>query len=82
MRERRCISRLTGIWQVFESADLFLEGRQIPFHHYPHFPQINPEIVMDQYMTHSDDLRPGKLRVSRTKYRSELAGSFPDYLNV
>jgi len=65
-----------------QAADLFLEGRQIPLYRGPDFCQINAEIIMDQHMTHFDDLWPRDLLMGLAKRRAELAGCFTDNLDM
>ena len=64
------------------ATDLFLKGGQIPLDDGPDFSQIDTEIVVDQYVTHFDDLRPGGLRLGTAEYGSELAGGFFNDLDM
>lgn len=40
-------------------ADLFLQGRHIPLDHCPHLSRVDTQIIVDQDMSHRDDLWAG-----------------------
>lgn len=61
---------------------LLLEKRQVSLDCSPHFPQINPKVVVDQDMTHLNDLWPWDVLMAFTEGRREFAGSFTNNLNV
>lgn len=47
--------------------DFSLQDWQIPFYHSPDFSQVYTEIIVDQDVTHFDDLRPRDLLMGSSK---------------
>jgi hypothetical protein len=53
--------------------------REVLGHGIPHTEKVNPIILMDQAIAHSDDLGPGEARVFGSKSRRDAVRGLSDY---
>ena len=65
-----------------EPLDGALEAGQVALHSPPNFPEIHPEILVDEYVAHRNDVRPGHLGMRIVKISAELCRSLANDLEV
>jgi hypothetical protein len=68
--------------QIQEPLDSELEAGQVALYSVPDFPEIHPEILMDEYVAHRNNLRPWHLGMRIVKISAELCRGLADDLEV
>jgi hypothetical protein len=63
-----------------DHGDKLLHRRDILFGGFPQYLMIDPEVFMDEFVSHSSHLFPGNLRMSLLHGERHFLGRFADYL--